>query len=131
MRTFLPRSIGCLYSHQSPRLVSPLRILIVLTFLIMEQMVPRFMYFHINMMSKATPFVFLLMRLISILTVFCLPNLGNLLINKGKTFRFSLYFSKDILLSHKDNPFRDNLCFSKDMLLDHKENPSRDNLQPS
>ena len=64
------------------------------------------------MMSKATPFIFLLLRLISILTVLYLPCLCNLLTNK-------------------DNPFRDNLCFSKDILLAHKGNPSRDNLQPS
>ena len=64
------------------------------------------------MMSRETPFIFLLMRLINILTVFYLPSLGNLLINKG-------------------NPSRENLCFSKDMLLAHKDNPSRDNLQPS
>ena len=85
-------------------------------------MVPRSMYFHISMMSRATPFVFLLLRLISILTVFYLPILGN-------PFRENLCFSKDMLLVHKDNPSRDNLRPSQGMRMTRKENPYKDNLQ--
>ena len=83
------------------------------------------------MMNRATPFVFLLLRLISILMVFCLPKLGNLLINKGKTFRGSLCFNKDMLLAHKDNSSRDNLQPSQVIYMTRKDNPYRDNLRAS
>ena len=83
------------------------------------------------MMSRETPFIFLLLMLISILMVFYLPSLGNLLINKGNPFRDNLCFSKDMLLAHKENPSRDNLQPSQGMRTAHKDNPSRDNLRPS
>ena len=81
------------------------------------------------MMSRATPFVFLLLRLISILTVFYLPSLCNLLINKGNPFRDNLCFNKDMLLTHKENPSRDNLWPSQVMCTTCKDNPYRDNLR--
>ena len=81
------------------------------------------------MMIRETPFIFLLMRLISILTVFYLPSLGNLLINKGNPFRDNLCFRKDMLQAHKDNTSKDNLRPSQGMSTTHKENPYRDNLR--
>ena len=81
------------------------------------------------MMSRETPLIFLLLRLISILMIFYLPRLGNLLINKGNPYKDNLCFSKDMLLAHKDNPFRDNLRPNQVIYTTHKDNHYRDNLR--
>ena len=78
------------------------------------------MYFLINMISRETPFVFLLLRVINTLMVFYPPRLGNLLTHKENPSRDNLRPSQVIYMTRKDNPYRDNLRVTRDCCTVHK-----------
>ena len=73
----------------------------------MDQMVPLFMSFHINMTSKGTLCIFLLLRLM--FKVFQLLRLGNFLTRRDRPSRANLRARLVIYMTHKDNPYRANL----------------------
>ena len=79
----------------------------------MHGMVHPCTFFHINMMSMGTLYVYLLLRLNFMLRVYRITRLDSLITRKDNLFKANLRASLAILMTHRDSPYRATLHTSK------------------
>ena len=81
-------------------------------------------------MSRETPYVYPLQRLISMVKVFRLTRLGNLSTRKDNPFRANLRTSLVIFMTRKDSPYKANLWASRGCYTVRKDSPTTLQVHP-